>query len=75
MKIEYYTVQSDHPQTLDDLVNERLAQGWELQGGVSVCSIVNPYTAEEKEKTLWNTYVQAMVRRTDEQKESEGVFV
>ena len=60
--MEYYVVQSDHLDTLDEQVNERLKQGWELQGGVSVCVIPSPTDPQN----FWYTYVQAIVKRTDE---------
>ena len=59
--LEYYTVISDKPHTLDDNVNEKLAQGWELQGGVSVCAIITPF-GNEKSPDIWFTYAQAVVR-------------
>lgn len=52
----HYTVISDynHDQ-LDKRVTERLKEGWQLQGGVSVCPIDDP---EYKRGTL--LYSQAM---------------
>jgi hypothetical protein len=63
--LEYYCVISDKPHTLDDNVNEKLAQGWELQGGVSVCAIITPF-GTEKEPDIWFNYAQAMVRPKQE---------
>jgi hypothetical protein len=74
MKTEYYTVQSDHPETLDELVNGKLAQGRELQGGVSVRVVKAPVTSPGDED-FWYTYAQATVRRTEEPNESEGAYV
>jgi hypothetical protein len=37
--LEYFTVISDKPHILDDNVNEKLAQGWQLQGGVANCPV------------------------------------
>jgi hypothetical protein len=62
--LQYYLVRTDHPDKLDEQVNERLAQGWQLQGGVSMCAIPNP---NEPDK-LWWTYAQAMVREVKEEK-------
>jgi Domain of unknown function (DUF1737) len=63
MATRYYVVQSNHVQDLDDEVNKKLAEGWQLQGGVSVCVVKtpspaggNPSIGEEH-----YTYVQAMV--------------
>ena len=67
--IEYFTVISDKPHTLDDNVNEKLAQGWELQGGVSVCATITPF-GTEKSPEIWFMYAQAVVRRKEESKES-----
>lgn len=60
--LEYYCVISDSPHGLDDNVNEKLAQGWSLHSGVSVCVYVDPYTVEEKSKEIMYTYAQAMVK-------------
>jgi len=67
MATEYYIVQSDHVQTLDDQVNERLKQGWELQGGVSVCVVKAPLDLDSRGDSpdFWYTYLQAMVKRGD----------
>jgi hypothetical protein len=65
MATKYYVVRSDHPDTLDDLVNERLAQGWQLQGGISVCVIPVPeagHINSDVGDAHWYTYVQAVVR-------------
>jgi len=68
-KIEYYTVISDTPHGLDDNVNEKLAQGWQLHGGVSVCAIITPF-GDEKNPDIWFNYAQAMVKPI----ESEPIF-
>jgi hypothetical protein len=44
MATQYYIAQSDHVETLEEQVNERLKQGWELQGGVSACVTKNSLT-------------------------------
>ena len=66
MAIKYYVVQSDHPETLDDQVNEKLAEGWSLQGGVSVCALRVPQMGATVNPDIgdahWYTYAQAMVK-------------
>jgi hypothetical protein len=60
---QYYIAQSDHVETLEEQVNERLKQGWELQGGVSVCVTNNTLTPKinpDIGDQLWYTYLQAM---------------
>lgn len=64
---EYYTVISDSPHGLDDNVNDKLAQGWELQGGVSVCAVITPF-GDEKNPDIWFNYAQAVVRHRKEEK-------
>jgi hypothetical protein len=59
--LEYFTVISDKPHTLDDNVNAKLAQGWQLQGGVSVSGVITPF-GTEKSPDIWWMYAQAMVR-------------
>ncbi len=64
---EYYIAQSDHVDTLEEKVNEKLKDGWELQGGVSVCVIANEMTPKinpDVGNELWYTYVQAMKKET-----------
>jgi hypothetical protein len=63
--LEYYTVISDKPHTLDDNVNAKLAQGWQLQGGVSVGGIITPFGTKES-PDIWWMYAQAMVRPKQE---------
>ena len=58
---EYNTVVSDSPQGLDAKVNEKLAEGWQLQGGVSVSPIVMQ-SQDEENPDIWFTYAQAVVR-------------
>lgn len=62
--IEYFTVISNKPYTLDENVNAKLAQGWELQGGVSVCVTITPF-GTEKEPDIWFHYAQAMIRKKE----------
>jgi hypothetical protein len=60
-KFEYHTVTSDSPDGLDASVNEKLAQGWQLQGGVSVSPIVMQ-SEDNENPDIWFTYAQAVVR-------------
>ncbi len=62
-QIQYYAVMSDTPHGLDDNVNKKLAEGWQLQGGVAICVALEPYTADTpNKKTLLYTWAQAMVK-------------
>ena len=63
MPTQYYIAQSDHVDTLEEQVNERLRQGWLLQGSVSVCVTKNEMTPKMNPNIgdeLWYTYLQAM---------------
>ena len=67
--LKYYTVISDSADGLDDNVNEKLQQGWALQGGVSVC-VIKPFMGTPPEgrtggEDLWYTYAQAMTIERD----------
>lgn len=58
---EYYVAIADSPRGLEDEVRRKLSgEGWELQGGVSVCAMPAP----QRPENIWYTYAQAMVRRT-----------
>jgi hypothetical protein len=50
----YYTQYAEHPSALDDLVNERLAEGWQLYG--------DPYIAIHSDKDKDPMFCQAMIR-------------
>lgn len=39
---KYWTQYASHPADLDDLVNERIAEGWELYGAAYVASSADP---------------------------------
>jgi Domain of unknown function (DUF1737) len=60
-EIEYYCVISDKPHTLDENVNRKLAEGWQLHGGVSVAGVVLRPN-DEKNPDIWFNYAQAMIR-------------
>lgn len=65
MATKYHLVQSDHVDTLEDQVNKKLAEGWQVQGGVSVCVVRVPKMMEGNPDigdAHWYTYLQAMVK-------------
>jgi hypothetical protein len=39
---QYWTQYAVHPADLDDLVNERMAEGWELYGAAYVATLADP---------------------------------
>jgi hypothetical protein len=64
--LEYSVVTGDHPQTLDDEVNKKLASGWTLRGGVSVATVRTAThelgsAGDEEPRLMW---AQAMVKET-----------
>jgi hypothetical protein len=66
-KIEYYTVISNTPVGLDESVTGKLAEGWQLQGGVAVCVVLNPYPeVTPSENAFLYTYAQAMIKQIEE---------
>lgn len=58
MKLLYRVLVANDSEDLDEKVNKYLADGWRLQGGVSVAMHI-----DEKE-SLYERYAQAMVRGT-----------
>jgi hypothetical protein len=56
--MRYEVVIADCQYTIERLVNEKLAEGWELQGGVSMA-----ITYDDHEWTHW--YAQAIVKREE----------
>lgn len=63
--LEYFVVTSDHPATLDEQVNDRLARGWELQGGVSVTTVrtATQHIEGPGDREPWLMWAQAMIFR------------
>lgn len=67
MTTKYYVAHSDHVETLENQVNEKLDQGWQLQGGISVCMVRAPKAGEAIRNpdigdAHWYTYVQALTK-------------
>lgn len=61
--IEYYAVQSDSAEGLGDNVNEKLSQGWNLQGGVSITTVLaTPDKPGQQPQEAWVMWAQAVVR-------------
>ncbi len=62
--LEYFVTTSDMPAGLDENVNERLQEGWALQGGVSVVMVRQSSIPGPEHQDFWATWAQAMVRET-----------
>ncbi len=68
--LEYYTAMSDSPEGLDDNVNQKLAEGWALQGGLCLTTVrAAAETPGPKQSEPWVVWAQAMVR----EKEADGI--
>ena len=57
-KIKYETATSGTLVGLDENVNKKVEQGWELQGGVAVCVELEPYAEDSSRKVMVYTGVQ-----------------
>ena len=62
MITQYYIVYADHMDDLEEIVNKKLKEGWEPQGGIAVAVTKAPVTPESKDNR-WYTYLQAVVKR------------
>lgn len=58
---QYIIISHQDSERLAQEVNERLADGWELQGGVSVAQSV--YLNRNDDSCYDNTFAQAMTRK------------
>lgn len=65
-KTKYDIITGTRLDKFNEEINERLSQGWMLQGGVNVTAVVSPH---DHDRVMY-TYVQAMIRtmESDEQK-------